>query len=135
MRRTYKGNTPCRKGGQHKPRPHGMAAPEPALSVALWVELDGERLNCGRRPGLYYMRDKNGVEADLAVEAHRRLRLFEIKSARTPDASMLGNLRRLGRLSDSLDVGAVVYAGEDWSVDGVPFVHFAETARLVAGAD
>lgn len=93
------------------------------------------RLNCGRRPGLYYMRDKNGVEADLAVEAHRRLRLFEVKSARTPDASMLGNLRRLGRLSDSLDIGAVVYAGEDWSVDGVPFVHFAETARRVAGAD
>ena len=32
-------------------------------------------------------------------------------------------------------LGAVVYAGEDWSVDGVPFVHFAETSRLVAGAD
>ena len=93
------------------------------------------QLNCGRRPSLYYMRDKNGVEADLAVEAHRRLRLFEIKSAHTPDASMLDNLRRLGRLSDALDVGAVVYAGEEWSIDGVPFVHFAETARLVAGAD
>lgn len=93
------------------------------------------QLNCGRRPGLYYMRDKNGVEADLAVEAHRRLRLFEVKCAHTPDASMLGNLRRLARLSDSLDVGAVVYAGEDWSVDGVPFAHFAETERLVIGSD
>lgn len=92
------------------------------------------RLNCGRPPGLYYMRDKNGVEADLAVEAHRRLRLFEIKSAHTPDASMLRNLRRLGRLSDVLDTGAVIYAGEDWEVEGVPFAHFSGTERLLSSA-
>ena len=93
------------------------------------------RLNCGRPPGLYYMRDRNGVEADLAVESQRRLRLFEVKSAYTPDASMLGNLRRLGKLSDALDVGAVIYAGEDWKIDGVPFAHFSETERLAAGTN
>lgn len=93
------------------------------------------QLNRGRRPTLYYMRDKNGVEADLAVETHRRLRLFEIKSAHTPDASMLRNLGRLSALSDSIDVGAVVYAGEGWEIDGVPFANFAETERLFAGGE
>lgn len=92
------------------------------------------QLNCGRRPGLYYMRDKAGVEADLAVESHRRLRLFEVKSAHTPDASMLGGIRRLAGLSDSIDVGSVIYAGEDWEIDGAHFANFAGTGRLVTGA-
>ena len=92
------------------------------------------QLNCGRRPGLYYMRDKAGVEADLAVESRRRLRLFEVKSAHTPDASMLGGIRRLAGLSDSIDVGSVIYAGEDWEIDGAHFSNFAGTGRLVTGA-
>jgi len=89
------------------------------------------RLNRGLPTGLYYMRDKNGVEVDLVLETHRRLRLFEIKSARTPDDSMAANIRKLMRLSETIDAGAVVYAGDRWRSDGQSFVPFEEAESLM----
>lgn len=89
------------------------------------------QLNHGQPPRLYYMRDKAGVEADLVVETHRRLRLFEIKSACTPDASMASNLQRMGRLSDTMETGSVIYSGEDWKMGDIAFTHFSETERLM----
>ena len=77
------------------------------------------------------MRDKAGVEVDLVVESHRRLRLFEIKSACTPDASMASNLQRMGRLSDTMEIGSVIYSGEDWKMGDIAFTHFSETERLM----
>ncbi len=89
------------------------------------------RLNRGLAPALYYMRDKAGVEADLALEVRRRLRLFEIKSARTPDDSMADNIRRLTRLSDMIDGGAVLYAGTDWTSQGYKFIPFEKTENAI----
>jgi len=89
------------------------------------------RLNRGRSPGLYYMRDKNGGEVDLVLEEQRRLKLFEIKSARTPDDSMTRSLDCLMRLSDTMESGAVIYAGEEWMSCGHHFVPFAQTESLM----
>jgi len=91
------------------------------------------RLNHGLPAGLYYMRDKNGVEVDLVLETHRRLRLFEVKSARTPDDSMATNIRKLMRLSKTMDAGAIVYAGDKWNAAGLSFVPFEETESLLFG--
>lgn len=89
------------------------------------------RLNQGRPSGLYYMRDKNGVEVDLVLEEQRRLKLFEIKSARTPDDSMTRSLDRLMQLSDTMESGAVIYAGENWQSCGHRFVPFDQTESLM----
>ena len=89
------------------------------------------QLNRGKQPGIYYMRDKNGVEVDLVIESHRRLRLFEIKSARTPDLSMASNLQRLAHLSDTIDIGSVIYAGEDWKVEDLSFTPFTKTEHVI----
>ncbi len=90
------------------------------------------RANAGRSSALYYMRDKTGTEADLVLEVRRRLHLFEIKSATTPDASMAANLRKLSRLSDRIIDGHVIYGGEDWPLDVGGFVNYKATAALVA---
>ncbi len=90
------------------------------------------RANAGRSAALYYMRDKTGTEADLVLEVRRRLHLFEIKSATTPDASMAANLRKLGKLSDQIVDGHVIYSGEDWPLDVGGFVNYKATAALVA---
>ncbi len=90
------------------------------------------RANAGRSAALYYMRDKTGTEADLVLEVRRRLHLFEIKSATTPDASMAANLRKLGKLSDQIVDGHVIYNGEDWPLDVGGFVNYKATAALVA---
>ncbi len=90
------------------------------------------RTNAGRSPTLYYMRDKTGTEADLVLEVRRRLHLFEIKSATTPDASMAANLHKLSRLSDRIVDGHVIYGGEDWPLDVGGFINYKATAALVA---
>jgi len=89
------------------------------------------RLNQGLPASLYYMRDKAGVEVDLALETCRRLRLFEIKSARTPDDSMVDNMKRLSKLSDSIEQGTVLYAGEPWTSLGHSFVPFDQLEALM----
>lgn len=91
------------------------------------------RLNQGLSPALYYMRDKTGTEVDMVLESHRKLRLFEIKSARTPDDSMTDNIKRLMKLSKTIDKGAVLYAGTDWNSQGYSFVPFEKTEGLING--
>ncbi len=89
------------------------------------------RMNAGRPAALYYMRDKTGTEADLVLEVRRRLHLFEIKSAATPDASMAANLRKLRKLSEQIVDGYVIYSGEDWPLDVGGFANYKSTAALV----
>lgn len=55
------------------------------------------KANEGRTEDFFFVRDSNGVEADLALDAGRELHLFEIKAARTPDAALAKNLRALAR--------------------------------------
>lgn len=82
------------------------------------------KANTGHGGDFYFVRDANGVEADLVLDEGRTLHLMEAKASRTPDASMARNLRLLGK---ALPVrsSAVVYRGEPFPLAGggdfVPF--------------
>lgn len=82
------------------------------------------QLNAGKAPALYYMRDKSGAELDLVLEERRKLYAMEIKCAFTPDASMAKNFAKYAKIADALETARVVYAGEDWKLNGVEYVNF-----------
>ena len=89
------------------------------------------RVNAGRSPSLYYLRDKAGVEVDLVLESARRLHLMEIKSAQTPTPAMARGLEKFKALSPDVADGYVVYGGEAWPLDGGAYVNFRETGSLI----
>jgi hypothetical protein len=63
-------------------------------------EIAKHRLNRGRDRGLYYFRDRQGLEVDFLVdEGSRRLMLIEAKASRTP---MPDDARSLLRLQAAL---------------------------------
>jgi predicted AAA+ superfamily ATPase len=63
-------------------------------------EIVKHRLNQGRDRGLYYFRDKQGLEVDFVVdEGNRCLTLLEAKATRTP---MPDDARGMVRLADSI---------------------------------
>ena len=97
------------------------------------VEALKARLNSGRPAALYYMRGKTGVEADLVLEAARKIHLLEIKAAATPDNSMVKNLVQIKALSPSIVDGHVIYSGEKWPHALGGFVNFKDTGELISG--
>ncbi len=63
-------------------------------------EIVKHRLNRGRERGLYYFRDRQGLEVDLVVDdGGRRLWLVEAKATRTP---MPDDARSLHRLASAM---------------------------------
>ena len=87
------------------------------------------RLNAGREPSLYFIRDNGGIEIDLVLDVARRLHLREIKSSMTPDLSFGRHMARLRKAVPDVASCGVYYAGDPWPLppDG-RFVPFAETA-------
>lgn len=57
----------------------------------------------GQHPSLYYMKTRDGLEVDLAVESNQKLDLFEIKSGSTITSNHANSLLRAKR-----DLGEVV---------------------------
>ena len=101
------------------------------------VEALKARLNAGKTPNLYFLRDKAGLEIDLALEVRRRLALFEIKRAQTPSDSLAANLRKFhGLAPDAVASADVVYSGVPWPIPGGGrFLPFGEIAAAVRAAD
>lgn len=94
------------------------------------------RLNAGKAPDLYFIRDKAGLEIDLALDVRRRLHLFEIKRAMTPDDALASNLRKFAKSVDAVDSMAVLYSGEPWPIaGGGKFLTFRDTAKAMQSAD
>ena len=62
-----------------------------------WVasEILKHRTNAGERGGLYFYRDRSGVEGDLIVEYADRSTLLEAKTAQTVTGDLLGGARRV----------------------------------------
>ena len=90
------------------------------------------RLNAGKAPDLYFIRDKAGLEIDLALDVRRRLHLFEIKRAQTPSDSLAANLRKFMKSVDSVDSMSVIYSGERWPIaGGGRFLPFQDTAAAI----
>lgn len=96
------------------------------------IEALKARYNAGLDGRLYFLRDKSGVEVDLAVERNRMLSFMEIKSAKTPDDGMASNIRALRRSTGQGERAHVIYAGEDWPLkDCDGFVNFRRTSGIV----
>lgn len=100
------------------------------------IEALKKRLNRGRRPQLYYMRDKNGLEIDLLLEEQRKLHAFEIKSSMTPNDCYTDNMNKFDKRISPLSSKVVVYAGEDWIGSGdCKFVNFRFAGQLMDSSD
>ena len=83
------------------------------------------RLNAGRTPDLYFMRDNHGTEIDLVVEDRSALHLFEIKSSASFSAGFARNLETFRRTIPGIASATVVYGGnEPAGVGDIPFVPF-----------
>lgn len=76
------------------------------------IEALKTRLNAGRPPDLYFIRDQHGTEVDLVVEDGGRLHLFEIKSSASFSADFTKNLVAIRRAMPNVSSATVVYGGD-----------------------
>ena len=84
-------------------------------------------------PNLYFLRDSQGMEADLVYQKnHHELIPMEIKSSLTWTPDFCRNLKKIQKLSEKIQPGYVVYAGDlTPEIDGVTFVNFRQMGMLV----
>ena len=123
-----------------------------------WVvsETLKHRTNQGRTGGMWFYRDRNGVEVDLVVDRTPGLTLVEAKSSTTASSSLFDGVRRVRRHFDRLprpkDL-AVAYGGDEYQqraegrliswrmlraaslADCCPVVTVLAGGRPVSGAD
>ncbi|MGE4564881.1 MAG: ATP-binding protein [Victivallaceae bacterium] len=120
----------------------GIETPEQAARDPLFgglfenmvvMEAMKARFNAGELPNLYFLRDSQGLEADLVYQkSHNELIPVEIKSGMTWNQDFCRNLRKLQKLSDKFAPGYVVYAGDlTPEIEGIKFLNFMNTASLV----
>lgn len=90
------------------------------------------RLNFGEMPELYFLRDSQGLEADLVFRmSHDRLIPIEIKGGITWNKNFGKNLLKLRKLSPKFAEGYVIYAGNlTPEIDGIKFINFKDTASV-----
>lgn len=81
-----------------------------------WVvaEIAKHRANAGENAGLYFYRDRNGVEADLLVEGAEGLVVVEVKAGETVTADLLSPARRIAGVLGARVNGLprIVYGGD-----------------------
>lgn len=71
-------------------------------------------LNNGDKPSMYYLRSRDGLEADLVIEHAGKLHLFEIKSAMTIVPRHASSLMKLKRdLKNAVATASIISATED----------------------
>lgn len=101
----------------------GIRSPEQLRSHPLrgaifesWVvaEIAKHRANAGQHAGMYFYRDRNGVEADLLVESADGLIVVEAKAGGTVTPDLLSPARRIADVLGKRVSGVprVVYGGE-----------------------
>lgn len=92
------------------------------------------RINAGKAPDLYYLREQSRLEIDLLLASRPRFRAMEIKAAMTrqPDqARHLAAFRK--RVGDRLEKAAVAYAGDlEVTTEGVDWISFRHAAQWLA---
>ena len=92
------------------------------------------RFNAGEMPNLYFLRDSQGLEADLLFQkSHNELIPIEIKGGMTWNKDFCRNLLKLRKLSDKFVSGYVIYSGDlTPKIDGIKYLNFKETASAVS---
>lgn len=87
------------------------------------------RWNQGGDADLYYFRDSGGFEVDLILSRQRQLFPVEIKAARSFHPDFTRNLKKFSSWSESIQDGAVIYAGEQQqSVHAIKLLPFDQTS-------
>jgi hypothetical protein len=93
------------------------------------VEALKTRLNAGKTPNLYFIRDQHGTEIDLVIEEGRALHLFEIKSSESFSTDFTRNLDLVRRAIPSVASATVVYGGDSPAkMRDIAFVPFRDLA-------
>jgi hypothetical protein len=88
------------------------------------------RLNAGRTADLYFIRNRHGTEADLAVEERGLLHLFEIKASASFSPDFARNLEILRRSIPTVASATLVYGGDEPAgVGDIPFIPFRGMAE------
>ena len=97
------------------------------------VEALKSRFNAGERPDLYFLRDSQGLEADLLFQkSHNELIPIEIKGGMTWNKDFCRNLLKLRKLSGKFTSGYVIYAGDlTPEIEGIKFLNFKDTASAL----
>ena len=92
------------------------------------------RFNAGEMPNLYFLRDSQGLEADLLFrKSHNELIPIEIKGGMTWNKDFCRNLLKLRKLSDKFVSGYVIYSGDlTPEIDGIKYLNFKNTASAVS---
>ena len=92
------------------------------------------RFNAGEMPDLYFLRDSQGLEADLLFrKSHNELIPIEIKGGMTWNKDFCRNLLKLRKLSDKFVSGYVIYSGDlTPEIDGIKYLNFKNTASAVS---
>ncbi|MCM8787256.1 MAG: ATP-binding protein [Candidatus Omnitrophica bacterium] len=71
-------------------------------------------LHFGRRPSMYYLRSRDGLEVDLVIELEGKLHLFEIKSAMTITPKHAISLKKTSStLNAKIETLAIISCSED----------------------
>lgn len=93
------------------------------------VEALKTRLNAGRTPDLYFIRDRHGTEVDLVVEDGSSLHLFEVKSSASFSPDFVKNIDTVRHTIPGIASATVVYGGDIAAMVGdVTFVPFRDLA-------
>ena len=92
------------------------------------------RFNAGELSNLYFLRDSQGLEADLLFQkSHNELIPIEIKGGMTWNKDFCRNLLKLRKLSDKFIFGYVIYSGDlTPEIDGIKYLNFKNTASAVS---
>ena len=92
------------------------------------------RFNAGEMPNLYFLRDSQGLEADLLFrKSHYELIPIEIKGGMTWNKDFCRNLLKLRKLSDKFVSGYVIYSGDlTPEIEGIKYLNFKNTASALS---
>lgn len=75
-------------------------------------ELLKRRFNAGKDPGLYFYREKSGLEVDVVSEEGGALHLYEIKAGKTIRPDAYDNINNLKRTVSNITSSTIIYDGE-----------------------
>ncbi len=75
-------------------------------------ELLKNRYNHGKDPGLYFYREKSGLEVDVIAEEGGGLHLYEIKSGETIRPEYYDNINALKRSQNNISGSTIIYDGD-----------------------
>lgn len=97
------------------------------------IEALKQRFNTGETAELYFIRDSQGLEADLLFRKNNQTLIpLEIKGGMTWNKDFCKNLLKFRKLSEKFQPGFVIYSGDlTPEIDGIRFLNFKDTGTAV----